>query len=883
MPDVGNSRARSGATRHGWIPCELSESGATGVAPGSTRMTAAGTGGFSCANRNRPLRMLRRSVASALMASTALALSLPVLGLSSSSAEAAIPGLSAFDGPLNSLEVIAFAAFVGTIAFGVASSVGMVRNRRRAQALAARLTEENGNLKLRLDRLEGVLDTDDQRLVIWPSSDADPIVLGGLDSASGAPRSAAQFLALGTWLHPDSAARLEARISRLRDEGAPFSLTLQARQGGFIEASGRTAGGWAILRLRDLTGERARHADLAHDHARLNSDMTTLKALLDSLDGPVWLRDSEGRISWVNRAYAAAVESGADEAVNGDIELLDTAGRRAMSEGRDDDGRFKARLPVVAAGRRHVFDIIDVTRSSGSAGIALDTSELEQMRAELKRTVEFHARTLDQLATAVAIFGADRRLQFHNAAFQTLFGLDPAFLEGGPDDGAVLDAMRAARKLPEQADYRQWQKKHLESYQSLEPREVWWHLPDGQTLRVIANPHAKGGVTYIYENVTERIELESRYNALIRVQGETLDHLTEAVAVFGSDGRLRLWNPAFASFWQLDREYLEESPHVSTVFGTCARLFPDPGAWKSLTTTITGLADNRARASGRMQRPDGNVLDYTTVPLPDGGTLVGFVNVTDSVNVERALMDKNEALREADQLKNTFVQHVSYELRSPLTNIIGFAQLLSDPKFGTLTEKQSEYTDYIMSSSSALLAIINDILDLATIDAGIMELDLGEVVISDAVKGAIEGVKDRLAEARIDLRVDVPEDMGSFVADERRLRQVLYNLISNAIRYSDEGGVVELACTRAGDEIRFVVRDHGCGIAKENIDSVFSRFVGHTSGARRRGAGLGLAIVRSFVELHGGAVEIQSEMNIGTTVVAKFPQKPKARERDAAE
>ncbi|MDJ0931026.1 PAS domain-containing sensor histidine kinase [Breoghania sp.] len=828
-------------------------------------------------------RKRRRSIAFSLLGTTSLVAVLPFLGAALSPAEAALPDMSLLAGPLNSLEVIWFAAFVGAVAFGVASAIGIVRIRRRTQARLERLITENGDLKLRLDRLEGVLDTDDQRLVVWPSRSAEPIVLGGLNGASGAPRSPNALLAFGTWLQPDSAVRLEGLLEMLRENGAAFTLTLQAREGGFIEASGRTAGGWAVLRLRDLTGERARHADLTHDHARLNSDMTTLKALLDTLDGPVWLRDSEGHISWVNRAYAAAVEADAESAVEQDIELLDAAGRRAMTEERDDDGQFKARLPVVAAGRRHVFDVIDVTQSSGSAGLALDTSELEQMRAELKRTLEFHARTLDQLATAVAIFGPDRRLQFHNAAFQTLFGLDTAFLEGGPEDGAVLDAMRAARKLPEQADYRQWQRKHLESYQSLEPREVWWHLPDGQTLRVIANPHAKGGVTYIYENVTERIELESRYNALIRVQGETLDHLTEAVAVFGSDGRLRLWNPAFTSFWQLQEEDLSESPHVSTIFGTCARLFSDPQAWKGLTTTITGLADNRARASGRMQRPDGNVLDYTTVPLPDGGTLVGFVNVTDSVNVERALMDKNEALREADQLKNTFVQHVSYELRSPLTNIIGFAQLLSDPKFGTLTEKQSEYTDYIMSSSSALLAIINDILDLATIDAGIMELDLGEVEIADVVTGAIEGLKDRLVDTHIDLRVDVPKDIGTFVADERRLRQVLFNLISNAIRYSDEGGVVELACTRTGSEIRFVVRDHGCGIAKENIDTVFSRFVGHTSGSRRRGAGLGLAIVRSFVELHGGSVEIQSEENVGTTVIAKFPQKPKVRECDAAE
>ncbi len=267
----------------------------------------------------------------------------------------------------------------------------------------------------------------------------------------------------------------------------------------------------------------------------------------------------------------------------------------------------------------------------------------------------------------------------------------------------------------------------MESYQSLEARESWWHLPDGRTLRVIANPHPQGGVTYIYENVTEQLDLESRYNALTRVQGETLDNLSEAVAVFGSDGRLRLWNPAFGRIWGLEEDQLSELPHVKEVVSACTLNETERDAWEQLAGNVTGLLDNRTQKVSRLERHNGDVVDYATVPLPDGGTLVTFVDVTDSVNVERALLEKNEALEQADQIKNAFIQHVSYELRSPLTNIIGFAQLLADPKFGELSDKQSEYADYIQSSSSALLAIINDILDLATLDAGIMELDLGKL------------------------------------------------------------------------------------------------------------------------------------------------------------
>lgn len=549
--------------------------------------------------------------------------------------------------------------------------------------------------------------------------------------------------------------------------GEAFTTTLKTRTGTYVEALGRTTGGAVVLRLRDLTGERQMQAELAARNAKISGELHMLHALLDAMPAPAWQRDAEGNLIWANQAYAEAVDmTDADLAIKEGATFLDAAARTAMAVQRNEDGCFNARIPIVASGERRVFEVTDVNANVGGAGIAVDISELEQAQKELGRAEDFHGRTLDQLAAAVAIYSADRKLQFYNAAFRQLWDLDPAFLESRPEDSAVLDALRAARKIPEQADYRVWRNKMMESYQSLEARESWWHLPDGRTLRVIANPHPQGGVTYIYENVTEQLDLESRYNALTRVQGETLDNLSEAVAVFGSDGRLRLWNPAFGRIWGLEEDQLSELPHVKEVVSACTLNETERDAWEQLAGNVTGLLDNRTQKVSRLERHNGDVVDYATVPLPDGGTLVTFVDVTDSVNVERALLEKNEALEQADQIKNAFIQHVSYELRSPLTNIIGFAQLLADPKFGELSDKQSEYADYIQSSSSALLAIINDILDLATLDAGIMELDLGEVDVAPTVAAAVEGLKDRIAEARINLRTHVPGDVGMMVADE---------------------------------------------------------------------------------------------------------------------
>ena len=303
--------------------------------------------------------------------------------------------------------------------------------------------------------------------------------------------------------------------------------------------------------------------------------------------------------------------------------------------------------------------------------------------------------------------------------------------------------------------------------------------------------------------------------------------------------------------------------------------------WQMLQGAITGM-ERREPMSARIDRRDGSIIDCATVPLPDGATLVTFQDVTDTLNIERALRERNDALEAADDLKNDFVHHVSYELRSPLTNIIGFAQLLDDAKIGPLTSKQREYLGYITASSSALLAIINDILDLATIDAGAMTLDLGPVDIRATMEAAAEGVRDRVAEHGLVLDIKADAEIGRFVADERRVRQILYNLLSNAIGFSPPGEAVTLAAERRSDAVQFTVTDRGPGIPSEIQGRVFDRFETHTLGSSHRGTGLGLAIVRSFVELHGGTVSLDTAVGRGTTVVCVFPLEHGV-EREAAE
>ena len=767
-------------------------------------------------------------------------------------------------------EMAALALTLGVLLFAVLAAILLVRARMNAAAAETAFRDQIVTLKGEADRRDALLLSEPQILVSWAAAENEPHIMGdtSLVTSSSVPQ---RVLAFGSWLEPEKAQAMERSTDALRTRGESFSIQLMTLSGRAIEADGRAIGGRAVLRLRDVSGLKRELAELNARHDKLVGDMESLRTLIDALPSPVWARDIAGALVFANAAYARAVEAkDPTDAVARNAELLDRGAREEASRARAGGKSYTGRVPAIVAGSRRIFDVLDVPTRKGSAGAGIDATEADTLRAELNRLNDAHRRTLDQLATGVATFGADQKLTFYNAAYRSLWDLDAGFLDQNPTDAAVLEELRVATKLPEEQDFRQWKSALHEAYRATEPKEQIWHLPDGRTLRVVTTPNPQGGVTYLFEDTTERLDMARRYDALIRVQGETLDNLAEAIAVFGSDGRLRLHNPAFARMWKLEPPPLALRPHIETVIDWCRPLYGDDALWQKLRATATAIED-REQVTARIERRDGSVVNLGTVPLPDGATLVAFQDITDTINVERALRERNEALETADVLKVDFVHHVSYELRSPLTNIIGFAHFLGQPSIGTLNDKQREYLGYITISTNALLAIINDILDLATIDAGAMALNLGPVDIRKTMDAAAEGVRDRLVKDNLSLVINAEPGIGSFVADERRVRQILFNLLANAVGFSPAGSAVTLSAQRRADELVFLVTDKGPGIPADMKDRVFDWFETHPLGSHHRGAGLGLSIVRSFVELHGGTVTLDSAVGEGTTVTCTFP------------
>jgi signal transduction histidine kinase len=677
--------------------------------------------------------------------------------------------------------------------------------------------------------------------------------------------------------------RLEAALEALESAGTPFDLDARLADGSRLLAlHGRhgAPGAGATLWLED-------RSEAARREAGLKAEAKHLRAVLDGLPIALWLRDGEGRLTDCNRFYAEAVDSTVETVRREGIELLGRAkGGQAQAlalQAREAGSACSETHHVVMGGARHLLEIVELPFGRhASLGLAFDRTRLEEVQADLGRHIRVQSEMLENLSTAIAIYGRDLHLMFFNTAYARLWELDETFLQGHPHLGDVLEALRDRRRFPEYPNFPAYKREVLQKYATLiAQEEELVHLPDGSTLRMVVTPHPFGGILLSYEDVTDRLALERSYNTLTEVQRETIDNLYEGVAVYGADGRMKLFNPGLCRIWQLDPDFLRGEPHVREVLPKVRGLFSvSEKDWPEFAHRMVARTTDPDARSGRYERTDGTAIDWAQVPLPDGGVLFSYVDVTDTLRVERALIERNEALETADRLKSEFIANISYELRTPLNAIIGFAEVLENQFFGALNERQVEYSHAIVQSSQQLIALINDILDLASIEAGYLQLDLQPTNVSALLESIFTLGRERAHSRSIDLRLDCDENAGELMADGRRLRQALFNLLSNALKFTREGGMVTISARRTEGEMLLEVADTGIGIPDEDRERVFGKFERGSREQRHSGAGLGLSLVKSLIELHGGRVELDSRVGGGTRVTCHVPLAPLPLEHD---
>ena len=784
--------------------------------------------------------------------------------------------LQTLNGPMLAVGTAALLGF-GVFAAGVASiSLFALRRERRRSAGTAEALERARSER---DSTQSLVDTSgDGLLLVQP--DGRLTVLHCPSQQSAMPERAEDLPHFGDWIEPEDSAGLADAIDKLRAEGQRFDRDVRTRGGTLINVQGRPVGARLIVRLRDLSRLQRDFADALHLCANLEAESQHLKQLLNAVDFPVWTADAAGLVSWSNDAFKGRGIGDGESGIVSARAVLGDPDQWSTIETQHDDGQrlASANLPTDtegdASGDRLVH-LRSTTRSGVTltAGYAMPLSARDRYEQALEDVHAVQDRMLNALNTAVCVFNAERHLTFYNAAFADLFGFQRRVLDDHPHESTVLTYLKSTRQMPESGNHRGWRDQFSAAYAAAAPITADWELYDGRFLRVITAPNADGGAIWLFENETEKVELKSRFTAATQVRAATLDALREGVAVFGSNGRLQLVNPAFRTLWSLTAEEAKAGAHVKDITAPIRDLARDRRVIDQLVGLVGALGQRREGFIARVSLTDDRVVDLIATPLPGGATMLTANDVSAAVAIEDTLRESNAALEEAARVKTTFIKHVSYELRSPLTSIIGFAQLLDDDATGPLNERQRDYLDFVLSSTQSLVALVDSILDLATVDAGILTLSLDRIAPDRLIDEAESGLKDRLMDTGIAINRRLDPEISTLIVDETRMRQVLFNLLSNAVASSPQGGKVRIAIRRRGDRAVVSVIDRGRGMSAVQAKAAFEPFETGQNGVGS-GAGLGLTLARALVELHGGTVSLWSREGVGTVVRCSLPLDP---------
>jgi PAS domain-containing protein len=471
------------------------------------------------------------------------------------------------------IALFSFSLFAGSAYF-------KLRNKRAKEAKAQKLLAQSD--AARLEQTLALLEGQNFVHIIYAGQQYATQILGNVEKIIPHVRKS-DVLRFEQWLSVQDLNVLMAQLARLKASGIAFQLDLTTQRDFKITAHGFTVAGNAVLRFQalEVAQENAveQAGSLYQEHEKA---LAQLEHFLDHLPHPFWLRDEVGRLRYVNRAFSRAVEQPDNaKAILNNVDFFDQAARQEIMQKRGVRQAFLGAVKASAGGARRTYDVLDTPFEWGSAGFAIDITATDMLHKQRKAEIMGQRQFFDQLTSGIAIFGEDERLIFFNEAYCKMWGLSAQYLDERPSESEILDKLKLASKLPETPNYRTWKQKHLETYQArgLEPREEVWYLPSQATLRVVQNPNPEGGITYLFEDLTEKMDLQSRFHTLNRLQLETLDTLNEAVCVFATNGTLTLSNAAFAQLWHLESDYLRSNPHIDKIIAHLSEFVQHYAIW----------------------------------------------------------------------------------------------------------------------------------------------------------------------------------------------------------------------------------------------------------------------------------------------------------------
>ena len=745
---------------------------------------------------------------------------------------------------------------------------------RQARRLA-RMVDESPAVPL-LVRADGRIEAP-QRLANWLGLEVVPQFLTELDGG--------RIDGGGGGLTDEQLRELTDAVRRCQRTANPFRMVITPKGSkrslalrGHLADPQISPGGAALVWVFDFSDSESELVQLRDEARRAQEDFAALVGLIEAAPMPMWFRGPDGELRLVNSAYVEAVAGDdARQVVADGVELVESvdglSAKQVALQAASKNLPIERIVAATIKGERRSLRVSDLPLGQeGVAGYAVDIEDMEQLGRDFRAFRDAQRSMLDQLSAGVAQFDARRQLTFANQPFLRIFGLKPAVLVDPSPFERLLDLARDGGRVPEARDFPAWRREKAEWFLASAAQEEAWTLADGTHLRVVAQPLPDGGLLLIAEDRTEQLRLSANRDTLLRTRTATFDSLFESIAVFAPDGKLQLWNRRFAADWGLDDRLLDGHPRIDALLERIAARLKKPERAKTVGDVVRAATLDRRQTGGRALLADGRTLEFAGVPLPDGNSLLTVLDSTDSQKAEEALKQRAAALEEADALKTRFLANMSYEFRTPLTSIGGFAELLEHGLGGELSPQGREYVAAILASVERLGEQIESVLDLSQSEAGLLPLVSEEVELYPLVTKLVEDRANRIVEAGLTLDLRGDKGVGRITGDARRLARAIGHVLDNAIAATPRGGRVLVELSGRKGRARIVISDNGPGMDAPTLARALEGIKLSADGkAVERRQGLGLPLARQLIEAHGGTLELLSEPGQGTAAIIDLP------------
>lgn len=685
-------------------------------------------------------------------------------------------------------------------------------------------------------------------------------------------------------LQKDSANDLTEYLAKLIQNGEEFKFIAQTKNSRKLEMRGSrkiiSKVESIVLWCVDATEISSEFGHLREAASQAVNSMDNVLEMLNALPVPVWRRDKDLRIMYCNNAYANALGKSISEIISGNIPFVPGSlfgqGHSLAENAKKCNKSQTVIQHVTVGGARKQFSIHECYSQNGLIGYALDITNAEKLASQLDKLITSNCEVLNGISSSIAIYDNNMKLIFFNNAFQCTMKLESGWLHSRPTYGEVLDELRNSRRLPEVADFQAFKKDQLALFKSvIEPVQTMLHLPNGKSLRQMIAPYTAGGLVFIIEDVTNSLLLQRKNDTLMAVQKETIDHLYEGIIVCGSDNRVKIMNKSLADIWSVDlNEFKSKEMHLSELLDRIEAQLDYDGEWNKFKEYAISNLTDRMPKTGRLTKKNGSIILFSYVPLPDGAHMHSMVDITDTCTVENAIIEKNQALHAAHRLEMEFIMGVSTEVKAPLTVLSSASDLLLHEYYGKLNDKQRDYCQYILGASNQLHQLMNNAIDMVSIDKSPEKLAFDYFPLTEAIDEVLTNLHQRIQEKDIEISKNYENDIPAFYGHKIRIKQVFFNIILNAIQFSPIKGIVEIIIRHNDSDMKILVKDAGTRHIEKQKNSkrrIFTRIDKEgKSTCPFPVNNITMPLVRELVSKHGGQIKIVSDVE-GTSVMCIFP------------